>query len=65
MIYRTGLMNLQKAQLFDIWFMKNIGMDLEINTINDDINKIYFICSDLEREDVLLLENWENKKGGL
>ena len=61
MIYKTGLMNLQTAQLFDIWFTKTIGAEIEINTINDDINQIYFICSDLEREDILLLTDWENK----
>lgn len=54
-------MNLQKAQLFDIWFSKEIGADIEINTINDDINQIYFICSDLEADDVDLIEKWENK----
>jgi hypothetical protein len=62
MIYETGLMNLQRAQLFDIWFSKNIGAELEINTINDDVNQIYFICSDLEQKDVHLLKDWENKK---
>jgi hypothetical protein len=42
--------------------MKTIGTDIEINTINDDINQIYFICSDLEGDDVDLLKDWENKK---
>lgn len=61
MIYRTGLMNLQKAQLFDIWFMKTIGTDIEINTINDDINQIYFICSDLISGDKNKLVVWEQE----
>ncbi len=62
MLYETEIMDLKRAQLFDIWFSKTIGAELEINTINDDINQIYFICSDLEGDDVDLLKDWENKK---
>lgn len=61
MIYETGLMNLQTAQLFDIWFSKNIGADIEINTINDDVNQIYFVCSDLSPADINKLVEWEHE----
>lgn len=62
MLYETEIMNFHRAQEFDIWFRENIGTEIECSLINNDINKIYFFCADLDAEDVDLLAAWENKE---
>lgn len=62
MLYETKLMSFSEAQLFEQWFNGIIGTECEFNMINQDIEKVYFVCADLTQTEVDLLRIWENKR---
>lgn len=56
--YETQGMNKNRADRFEAWFDKEIGTDIERNTINDD-KLFYFVCSELEQGEVDKIRQWE------
>jgi hypothetical protein len=59
MYYETQQMGSSTARAFKEFFDKMIGTDCEENP-GDDPDTFYFLCSDLEGDEVEMIRTWES-----
>lgn len=59
MDYETQEMPLKQGKAFQLWFDDEIGTDYDLNTTEEGV---YFICLELEPDEVDKIRSWEEKQ---
>jgi len=59
--YTTEIMDLSNIRMFEEWFDKIVGTEIEIEDFG--INEWSATCFDLTRSEVQKCRNWENRNG--
>ena len=58
-IYETDTMTLTNIKIFEEWFDKHIGTEIEITNYGED--EWAAVCFDLNMLEVIKCRNWENR----